>query len=115
MTNTDTLKALEASITQNKALVDNASALERLRNNRDFKQVIAKGYFEQEAVRLVHLKADPSQKSDASQASIVKQLDAIGSLSQYLQDILMLASMGAKGIQADEEMREALMEEEGEL
>jgi hypothetical protein len=114
MTNYDALKAIEANITTSKALVDAGASLERLINNRDFKKVIVEGYLEKEAIRLVHLKADPSQQSVVSQASIVKQLDSIGSLKEHLRDVFIQADMALKSIASDEEMRE-VMQEEGDM
>ena len=78
---TETLEAIDRSIKQSQAIVELGSAVDRLRSNKDFKKIVIEGYFEKEAIRLVHLKADPSMQSAASQQSINQQMDAIGAFS----------------------------------
>ena len=87
-------------------------ALARLRGNRDFKKVILEGFFEQEAVRLVHLKADSNMQSPESQKSILTQLDAIGTLAQYLRTVDMRANLAKKSIEYDEQTLEEIAAEE---
>lgn len=108
----DTIQAIEANIKEARKIVDLGESLERLRSNRDFKKVIVEGYFEQEAIRLVHLKADPSMQSAESQKSIVSQMDAIGSLHQYFTAVYQKASLARKAIAADEETRDEILAEE---
>lgn len=108
----DTLQQLERSIRANKAFVENGNALDRLRSNKDFKKIVSEGYFEKEAIRLVHLKADPSMQSEASQKSIVAQIDAIGAFKQYMTSIEQFARLGAKAVSDDEATREEILAEE---
>lgn len=112
MNQAEQIKSIELNIKQAQVLVENGNALERLRSNKDFKRVIMEGYFEKEAVRLVHLKSDVSMQSVASQESIVRQMDAIGSLNQYFQTVFHSASLASKAIAADEETRSELLMEE---
>ena len=102
---------LEMNISRSKELIAMGEALVRLMANRDFKQVIDVGYFEQEAIRLVHLKADPNMQSAESQRNILMQMDAIGSLNQYLQLVDFRATMAHKAIAADEEARDEILAE----
>jgi hypothetical protein len=97
------IKQLEANIERAKELVKAGESIERLRNNVDFKEVILKGYFEREAIRLVHLKADPNMQTPERQASILLQMDAIGALSSYLNTGLVMADRAAQAIEADTE------------
>lgn len=97
------IKELEQNIAAAKSMADLGSSLERLRSNRDFKKVITEGYFEKEAIRLVHLKADPSMQTPERQASIVRQMDAIGALNEYFGTVLHQARLAGKSIEADEE------------
>lgn len=112
MTQQTEIKTLEENIQRAKELVECGSAMERLRSNRDFKKVVLDGYFKAEAVRLVHLKADPAMQSDASQASIIRQIDAIGSLSDYFRTVNMAAVQAVRAIQGDEETLLELQAEE---
>lgn len=108
----DTIQEIENNIREAKALKEMGDALGRLQENRDFKKIIREGYFEKEAIRLVHLKSDPSMQSPASQQSIVDQIDAIGALSQYFRTVFHTAALATKAIYADEQEIEALLEEE---
>ena len=105
------IQQIESNIRQSKKIVEFGDAIERLRNNRDFKRVVIEGYFEQEAIRLVHLKADSNMQSPEAQKSILSQLDAIGTFSQYLQANVTLAHMAGKAIEADEQTRDELVAE----
>ena len=108
----DTVQEIERNIKQAKSLVESGDALERLKGNKDFKKIILDGFFEKEAIRLVHLKADLNMQSGETQRSIVGQMDAIGTLHQYFNTILMQANQASKSIAADEEARDELLAEE---
>ena len=107
----DTLATIEQSIKQAKELVDVGAALTRLRSNRDFKRIILDGYFDKEAVRLVHLKGDANMQSAESQKSILSQMDAIGALASYFSTVNYKAGMAKKAIAFDEETRDELSQE----
>lgn len=105
------LQQIELNIQQGKVITALGESLERLLDNRDFKKLISVGYFEQEAIRLVHLKADPNMQGDNQQKSILSQMNAIGSLKQYLLTIETRANMASKAIEADEQMLADLLAE----
>jgi hypothetical protein len=108
----DIVRQLEASIQESKEFVELSKALERLESNRDFKAVVLDGYLEQEAIRLVHLKANPQMQSAERQAVVLAQIDAIGNLVQYFNTVYQKASMAAKAIESAQAEIEALNEEE---
>lgn len=108
----DTVQALESNIQEARKIVDLYAAYERLLGNRDFKLVVREGYFKDEAVRLVHLKADPSMDRPDRQASIVAQIDAIGGLSSYFRTLAFNAMTAEKAIESDEFTRDELLAEE---
>jgi hypothetical protein len=110
--NDSTIQAIEENIRKAKKFVEAGDALERLQANKDFKEIIMNGYFSNEAVRLVHLKADESFQTAERQKSILTQIDAIGSLNQYFQTIFHKAAMAKKAIEADEETRDEILAEE---
>lgn len=105
------LQQLERSIKQAQKLVDLGDSLERLRSNRDFKKIFIDGYFAEEAIRLVHLRADANMQSADSRKSIDAQIDAIGTVHQYLQTISVQAQMAGRGLAADEQTRDELLAE----
>lgn len=107
----DTVRQLEQNIREAKEILEIDKALQRLTQNQDFKKVIKQGYFEKEAVRLVHLKADPQMQTEASQKSIVAQIDAIGGLLSYFRTLGFNAMQAEKAIEADEVARDELLVE----
>jgi hypothetical protein len=110
----ETLQQLDASIKTAKGFVESGNALERLQSNRDFKKVVVEGYFEKEAIRLVHLKADPMMQTPERQASIDAQINAIGMFSQHLVNVGQFARQAAKSIADDEQTRADVLAEGGE-
>ena len=106
------IHAIEENIKEAKKIAALGDTLERLRNNKDFREIIMDGYFKEEAIRLVHLKSDPSMQSAESQKSILAQMDAIGSLDQYFRTVYHNASQAHKAIDAGHEMLDELNEEE---
>jgi len=109
-----TIQAIEENIRQAKVIAGAGESLERLRSNRDFKVVILDGYFKEEAIRLVHLKAEPAMQSPEMQKSIIAQMDAIGSLGQYFTAVIQKASIANKAIVSDEEARDEILAEGAE-
>lgn len=107
-----TVQAIEDNIKQARKIVEVGEALERLKNNKDFRKVVLEGYFEQEAIRLVHLKSDQNMQSPDFQKSINAQIDAIGAVSQYFSTVRHKASIAAKAIASDEEARDEILAEE---
>ncbi len=109
---TDTIQAIERNMKKAREVLEFSAALERLRGSRDFKKVVLEGYFEQEAIRLVHLKSDPNMQTPTIQQSIAGQIDAIGQLSQFFSTALQKSAMASRQLQADQEMIEELAAEE---
>lgn len=81
------IEALERDIEQYKADIALASSLEVLLRNRHFVEVILKGYCKDEAVNLVLMKAKAENQTPDKQADIIRQLDSIGTLNEYLEII----------------------------
>lgn len=111
MNTTESVKEIEKQIQQAKEQVELGKSLERLRSNRDFVNVVVNNYLQQECIRLVLLKADPNLQSIDKQASIVKQMDAIGMLDRYFSTIYQLAVLAEKDLLAAEQEHELLMTE----
>ncbi len=96
------IEAIERNIKQAKVNADFGAAVERLKGNRDFQKVVLSGYFEQEAIRLVHLKADPNMQAPEKQASLVSQMDAIGAFKAFLDTALFKAEIATNSIESSE-------------
>ena len=105
------LELLEAEVKEYKKVVEFAQAVKRLELNKDFKKVFTEGYFKDEAVRLVHLRSDPECQSKADQENILKALDAIGHLSQYLKKAILEGDLALKQIAMNEDIQQELIAE----
>lgn len=105
----DIVRQIEESIQHEKQFIELDKALDRLEANRDFKAVVIDGYLEKEAIRLVHLKADPAMEKPEKQASILAQIDAISHLLQYFRLVGTRAAMATKNIASAEIERDALI------
>ena len=88
------------------------NSVTRLMKNKDFKRVILDGLFKNEAVRLVLLKGDPSMQSDQDQKGLLQQMDAIGSLRQYLYATEVLGKRAEGAIEDYEQELETIRNEE---
>ena len=108
------LQQLESNIKYAQKIVDLGDALDRLRNNRDFKKVIGEGYFEQEAIRLVHLMSDSNMQFPGIQQSIHKQLIAVGMFREFLETLTTRANMARRAVESDEATRDEILAEGGE-
>ena len=111
MTTPNDIQALENSIKHATVMVELGNALDRLLSNKDFKRVVLEGYFKDESIRLVMLKADAKMQSIEYQAAIVKQMDAIGSFNQYLTTVMQLSAQAERSIESDSQTVEELLAE----
>lgn len=109
---TNQIKEIEDSIKGARKLVELGDALERLKSNKDFKLLVSEGYFEKEAIRLVHAKSNPGLQSPEMQTSILTQINAIGNLNMYFQTVAHQAALARKSIEQDEEARDEILAEE---
>jgi hypothetical protein len=107
----DAIQEIELSIKEAQKIVDLGAAVQRLASSRDFKKVVMEMYFEKEAVRLVHLKANPAMQDKERQEAIVKEMDAIGSFYQFLRTLEIQAEMARRAIDDGESLREEILAE----
>lgn len=109
MNNETTLNQLDRDAKAIKPSMELGVALDKLRSNRDFNKLIVEGYLKDEAVRLVHLKADPNMQSAESQTSIDRDIAAIGVLNQFFIITEQRARIAGKQMHDIEEMRAELL------
>lgn len=95
------LDRLELNIKEHKQNIQKGEALKRLMLTRDFLEIVMKGYLEQEAIRLVHLKSDIDFQSPNTQASIIRAIDSIGGFKQYLDNISQQHEQAIKDLEMD--------------
>lgn len=106
-------QAIELSLEQANASIDYMNTFLRLVENADFNKIITEGYFETEAARLVMLKGEPSMQGDESQVAILKAIDGIGAVRQYLRTIIHTGNMAKKAKEDDEAALDDDNQEEG--
>ena len=109
--NTDLLFDVDQSIQGHRNTIEFGLALDRLKLNREFKQIVLDGYLSKEAVRLVHEKASPTNQTPEIQRLLLAQIDAIGCLYQYFARIDAAAVISRNSLQSDEQTRELLLSE----
>ena len=112
MSNENEIHQVEISIQQAKESIALGEALNRLSLNPDFKLVVLENYLREEPIRLTRLKASPQCKSEELQTAIIKSLDAIGELIQYLGVLERQAEMSAQALAADEQTLEEIYAED---
>ena len=108
----DNIENIELSINVAKQYVDRMNSIYTLSKNKDFKDVIETGYFENEASRLVLLKADPTMQKPEDQAAILRSIDAIGHFRQYLGNVIQVGRMMEKSMMDDQDTRNELLAED---
>lgn len=110
MTEAD-IQEIELNIKQAQEFVALGNSLDRLISSRDFKKIILEGYFEKEAIRLVHLKGDVNMQTAERQASILRQMDSVSGLRDYLEIVSHRANAARKAIEDNESALEELAAE----
>jgi len=110
--NQNAVDQIELNIREAREITDMGEALSRLEKNPDFQKVISQRYLKDEAVRLVHLKAAPNAQHEKIQASILRDIDAIGALEGFFNSLMAEAAHAQDAITAcNDEL--VLMSEEG--
>ena len=102
---------LQKNIEASQKIVDLGKSLDRLLNNKDFKRVITEEFLQNEAIRLVSLKADYEMQTPEKQTNILKQIDAIGHFGEFLNGLQRRISMARMSLAADEETRDEILRE----
>jgi hypothetical protein len=100
MSNEHEIAAVERDLKANRLAREQSAALARLEQNTDFQNLIKQAYFRDEAVRLVHLRSDPSADVDG----IDKQMDAIAGLSGFFRMVRQKGELADKAIADGESM-----------
>lgn len=106
---------IEVNITELQKAIAVADALERLHSNKDFKEIIVKGYLTDEAVRLVHLKGAAAMQRPEAQKDILTAIDGISALMNYFRKLYHQAEIAEKSIEANRAELAELEAEEGEV
>lgn len=103
MTNNEQdVQTIEVNIETAKATVARRDTFLKLAQNKEFKEIIETGYFEDEAIRLVGALSSPALADDGSQAELQKDMIGVGRLRQYFYAIVQQGNTAEGAITADE-------------
>lgn len=116
MSNQQAIENIEIGKQEAEKMVELGRAFTRLYDNPDFKAVIDKAYFEEEAQRLIMAKSNPQLQGELSQKNIDNQIMGVGCLKQFFIKIQMGAEQAADLIkEADDELELLRAEDAGAL
>ncbi len=107
----DALAGIERDIEAAKAAIELGEALQRFKQNRDFKTIIEQEYINKEAVRLVSAIADPAMQRTESQSLIQKQMIAVSYLNDYFRTLEWGARVAESNLRASEAEKDLIQEE----
>lgn len=107
MTNEPEIQAVERDLAANRLAREQAAALARLEQNMDFQILIKQTFLRDEAIRLVHLRAEPN----ADIKVIDNGLDAIANLGAFFRHIRQKGDLAEKAIEDGESMLTQLYSE----
>lgn len=105
------LESVEITIEQAKQQIDNMQALDRLRKNKDFMELVEDGFMKDEAARLVLALAEPALQTEEHQKQLYKMVDAVGYFRQYLNKIYQFGHIAEGALKSHEDTRNELMSE----
>lgn len=106
------LESLEISIDQAKKAIEKRNKLRTLIKDHNFTAIIDDGYFKDEAVRLVHLRADYNFKTPEAQEDNLKQIEAIGIFKAYLHTVFQQGQAAENALENHEQTREEILSED---
>lgn len=93
------IRGIENHIELLEAAQENREVLQKLMKIPEFNKIIDQLYLRDESIRLVRLKSSPHSQSAASQAIIMRDIDGIGSLYQFLHNVNMVGSTAREEIE----------------
>jgi hypothetical protein len=105
---------VELETTEIEHYVDMGQALDRLRDNPDFKKVIIEGYFRDKAADSVSLLSMPVIKKRGERGDIMEDLVAISNLQFFFMTIDQMHQAAVDPVLSDEEEAELAAKEESE-
>jgi len=103
-----TLGQIDDYIKVQEKAIKRGKALERLKKNPDFVEVIMEGYIEVEARKLFKILTDPTGASEYTNEQIVRKLDSISDFKVYVgtsdyTGTIEIEALNAPGLIAREE------------
>jgi hypothetical protein len=100
----ENIQEIEATIEEANEMIGLYNRCERLFKNKDFKEVIMKGYFENEAIRLTSLLGHPQMQGEQTQKNIINDLKGIAALQGYISKLEMQADRAKDSVAEAKQM-----------
>lgn len=105
------LEQIEEAIDSIKNNIAFRDKLRKLRGNTDFHDIIDKGYFTDEAARLVAAKCNPNMQSTEMQSHLDRMIMGVGALQQYFYKIELAGNAASDKLSQYEDTRTEIMRE----
>jgi hypothetical protein len=105
------LEQVEIQIDVAKSMRSLRDSYVKLSNTKAFKDVIEKGYFQEEAARLVMAKSNPNLGDD-SQKMIDNMITGVGALAQYFDMVMRRGAEMDEAIGEHEQTRQDILAED---
>jgi len=113
MNNTQqSLEQIDAAIERAEKAILRSEEMRKFIQDPLFKKLIEKGYFEEEAARLVLLKADPSFQDPEKQADLDRRILGVSYFWQYVAGVLQMGYMAARDKEQHQTTREEILAED---
>lgn len=103
----DRINQIEQSIEHAQARVNKAKKVLSLLDHPDFKEIVVKGYFEQEAIRMVALYGDGTGSAEML-SDLQKDMHGVGAFRRYLSAIVQ----DGRQAEADVRLNQETLQEE---
>lgn len=109
---------IETNIENIRKAIARADKLERLLENKDFKDLFIDGYLKDEAARVVKLECDPMVMSmdgiqgKAQRKMLVNTRIGIGALEQYIDFVRKMGNHARQALAQNEETHSELLKEQ---
>ena len=111
MSNESDVQEIEISMSAAQETINRMKVFMRLIENPDFQAIIEKGYFEDEAVRLVGAKSSPALADEVSQSELDRDIIGVGRLRQYFYAIVQQGRAAEGALAAEQEELELMRAE----
>lgn len=105
------IQEIEINIETLEEAVARADTVRRLSENKDFQEIVEKGYFEEEAARMLLLRDDPNLPADKKQF-LEADMYGPGAFKRYLSTIMTFGNIAANQI---EDLKETMDEIHDEM
>ena len=112
MTTEQKLNSIEDTLKIQKSIFDRGIRMRKLWEIPEFKELILEDYCKEYAGALVVMRADPAMQTPERQDNLLKNLDGIGYMQQYMDGVVGRGNQAEVTIKQYEDEREYLLNEQ---